>query len=158
MNVTGTAGSQSIIHMRLALGIAVLSVQTFAAGLTGTAQIRAGDILAGEELAKLSSRRWAWQFDRGGGFEVAVRKSAIPIEAPGCRTDYLILAMPVYYPENPKQAPLAERRAVYDALLQMKRTGTGSMTVRFETEGPKLATCNIYFTLPLPRDAAKISP
>jgi hypothetical protein len=80
--------------------------------------------------------------------------------------DYLILVMPVYYPENPAQAPIAERRAVYDALLNIKKAGRGSLTVHFNPlwyaqqgpSGPELTTCNIYFTLPLSKDAAKILP
>jgi len=142
----------------------LLSVGAVAADTIWSTGIRAEDILAGEELAKLSSRRWAWQFDNGK-FEIAVKKSAIPVPAPGCRMEYVILTMPVYYPENPKQAPMDERRAVYDALLRMKKSSRGSMTVRFDAlwyarqgpKGPELTTCNIYFTLPLARDAAKIS-
>ena len=80
--------------------------------------------------------------------------------------EYLILTMPLYYPESPKQAPLSERLAVYDALAKMKRTGKGSMTVRFDAlwyarqagKSWELTTCNIYFTLPLEKDAAKILP
>jgi hypothetical protein len=70
---------------------------------------------------------------------------------------YLILAMPLYYPETPKQASLAERRAVYDALLKMQETKQGSLQVRTEplysfkygASGAELTTCNLYFVLPL---------
>jgi len=80
--------------------------------------------------------------------------------------DYLILTMPHFYIENPAQAPIAERRAVYDALLNIKEANRGSLTVHFDAlwyarqgpSGPELTTCNIYFTLPLSKEAAKISP
>jgi hypothetical protein len=70
---------------------------------------------------------------------------------------YLILTMPLYYPENPKQAPLPQRRAVYDALLTMQQTRKGSLQVQTEASyyvrqrasGAELTTCNLYFVLPL---------
>ena len=66
--------------------------------------------------------------------------------------------------ENPAQAPLAERRVVYDALMSIKKTGKGSLKIHFnalyywhqEPAGPLLTTCNIFFVLPLEKDAAKI--
>ena len=131
-----------------------------------TAVLRADDIVAGEALQTLKTRRrWAWQFENGK-FEVAVRKSAIPLPSSDCRMEYLVLAMPVYYPENPAQAPMAERRAVYDALLRMQKEAKGSLRVVFDAlwytrngpAGPRLTTCNIYFKLPLPGDAAKVLP
>ena len=58
-------------------------------------------------LPKLNTRHhWKWKFE--DGFEVAVRKSAIPIPAPKCRMDYLILTIPSLYPESPQASP-AER-------------------------------------------------
>jgi hypothetical protein len=128
--------------------------------------LRADDIVVGEPLQKLNTRRhWSWNFN-DGVFEVAVRKSAVPIPSPQCRMNYLILTMPLYYPENPAQAPTADRRAVYDALIAIKKTGKGGLTVHFDAlwywrlglSGPELTTCNIYFTLPLLKDAANISP
>jgi hypothetical protein len=140
--------------------------KTFAADWKWTVVLRNDDIIAGQALQKLNTRRhWAWRFDNGT-FEIAVLRSSIPIPSPKCRMDYLILAMPVYYPENPAQAPIAERRAVYDALLNINKAGRGSLTVHFDAlwyaeqgpSGAELTTCNIYFTLPLSKDAAKISP
>lgn len=80
--------------------------------------------------------------------------------------EYLILRMPVYYPENPAQATVQERRAVYDALVRIKEAGKGGLKIRFDAlndsrqgpSGPELTTCNIYFVLPLDKDAAKILP
>lgn len=100
---------------------------------------------------------WQWTFDQNETFEVALRKSAFPAPAPQCRMPYLILAMPNYYPENPKQAPLSDRRTVYDTLLAMQETGKGTLRVKAEASyyvrkgasGLELTTCNIYFALPL---------
>ena len=72
----------------------------------------------------------------------------------------------MYYPENPAQATTADRQAVYDALVSIKKTGTGSLKVRFDAlwysrqgpTGPELTTCNIYFALPLEKDAARVLP
>ena len=131
-----------------------------------TAVLHPGDFVAGEELQKLKTRhRWQWQFG-DGQFEIAVKRSAIPVPSPKCRMDYLILTMPVYYPENPKQAPIEDRRAVYDALLKIQKAGRGSLKIRFDPlwyatkgpVGPELTTCNVYFTLPLEKDAAQILP
>lgn len=130
-----------------------------------TAVLHSNDIVVGQDLEKLSSRHhWAWKFT--GGFEIAVRKSAVPIPAPGCRMDYLILTMPVYYPEDPAQASMPDRQAVYDALVRIKKEGKGSLKIQFDAQsywkqgpaGPELTTCNIYFTLPLEHDAATIAP
>ncbi len=131
-----------------------------------TATVRAQDIVAGQDLQKLGTRhKWAWRFDNGR-FEVAVRKSAIPIPAPQCRMDYLVLTMPEYYPENPAKASAAERRAVYDALVNLKKAGAGAIRIRFNAlwywrqgrSGPELTACNIYFSLPLDKDSAKVLP
>ena len=120
--------------------------------------LHASDIIAGPTLEKLRTRHhWRWRFEQDGTFEIALRKATFPAPAPRCRMPYLILAMPSYYPENPKQSPLPERRAVYDALLTMQGTGTGTLRVRTEgsyyvrqgASGPELTTCNVYFVLPL---------
>jgi len=72
-----------------------------------------------------------WEFN-SGEFEVAVKKTAIPVSAPQCRMDYLILRMPVYYPEGPAQASTEERKAVYDALVGIKKAGKGRLKIRFD--------------------------
>lgn len=136
--------------------------------LTWTFVLRPGDIIAGPSLQKLNSRHhWNWEFDQWGGtFEIAVRKAAFPAASPQCRMDYLILGMPLYYPDNPKQASLPDRRAVYDALMTMQETKKGSLPVHVEAlfytrngpRGPELTTCNIYFVLPLAKDAGKLLP
>ncbi len=72
----------------------------------------------------------------------------------------------MYYPENPAQAPETERRAVYDALVSIRNAGQGAVKIRFDAlwywrqgpSGPELTTCNIYFALPLDKDAARILP
>ncbi len=72
----------------------------------------------------------------------------------------------MYYPENPAQATTADRQAVYDALVKIQRTGAGALKIRFDAlwysrqgpSGPDLTTCNIYFTLPLAKDAAGVLP
>ena len=46
---------------------------------TWTAVLRAEDIVVGQDLQKLSTRRrWQWKFNEG--FEVAVRKTAISFQ------------------------------------------------------------------------------
>lgn len=134
-----------------------------AAPSTWTVTLHSSDIVAGEKLQTLRGRhRWNWKFDeQDGKFEIAVRKTAFPAPATGCRSDYLILAMPLYYPENPKQAPMAERRAVYNSLLAMQAAGKGSFSAHVETlfdTGKGIDGCNIYFVLPLAEDAAKLLP
>jgi len=123
-----------------------------------TITLHPSDIIVGEALAKLHTRHeWQWRFDSDGKFEVALVKSASPVPAPQCRMPYLILGMPLYYPETPKQATLAERRAVYDALLKMQETKQGTLQVQTEplyyfkygASGAELTTCNLYFVLPL---------
>jgi hypothetical protein len=78
--------------------------------------------------------------------------------------DYLILKIPFYYPETPKQATAAERRAIYDALVALQTAGSGSLTVRVEAPAPigqkvagrtELTACNLYFAFPL---SVKASP
>jgi len=123
-----------------------------------TLTLHPSDVVVGEALAKLNTRHeWQWRFDSNGKFEVALVKSASPVPAPQCRMPYLILAMPLYYPETPKQATLPERRAVYDALLKMQETKQGTLQVQTEPlyyfkygpSGAELTTCNLFFVLPL---------
>jgi hypothetical protein len=130
-----------------------------------TVRLHADDIVVGRPLEKLKSRhQWVWQNDVNG-FDIAVRKSAVPVLAPKCRMEYLILTMGIPYSESaPKPAAEIERQALYDALLQLKETGQGSLIVHFwggvreGPSGPELTACNINFVLPLAPDAAKISP
>jgi len=80
-----------------------------------TLVLRPGGYVIGAALRQLRTRRSrVVEFDeRFGAFEIALRKKAVAIPAPHCRMDYLILTIPSYYPENPKQASVSERRAVY---------------------------------------------
>ena len=124
-----------------------------------TITLRPGDVVIGAALAQLHTRRaWAPGFDdKQGGFEIALRKTAISIPAPQCRMDYLVLTIPFYYPENPKQASLAARRAVYDAFVALQARGSGTITMRVEApetiarRGPRgvaLTACNLYSAFP----------
>jgi hypothetical protein len=124
-----------------------------------TITLKPSDFILGPALRQLHTRHaWAAGFDdQSAGFEVALRKTAVSIRAPQCRMDYLILTIPSYYPETPKQASASERRAVYDALLGIQERG-GSMTARVEAPlglarkgaaGMELVACNLYFALPL---------
>jgi hypothetical protein len=146
------------------IGLLTLCLVASAAGpaaaqqQTWTVVLRPSEIIVGEALTKLHTRhQWQWRFDSNGKFEVALAKSASPVPAPECRMPYLILAMPLYYPETPKQAALSERRAVYDELLTMQETQKGSVQVQTEAlyyarqraSGAELTTCNLYFVLPL---------
>lgn len=118
------------------------------------------DFVIGNALSRLHThRRWIAEFDENSGaFEVALRKQAASIPAPQCRMDYLILTIPNYYPENPKQASMRERRAVYDALVALQTKGEGSAKVDVEIsdviaregrKGMELVACNLYLALPL---------
>jgi hypothetical protein len=124
------------------------------------------DFIVGDALKQLHTRHtWASEFDDGSGaFESAVRRKAVAISAPQCRMDYLILKIPSYYPENPKQASVKERRAVYDTLVALQASGSGNVTARLEappgtarmgTSGIELTACNLYFALPLSVQASR---
>jgi hypothetical protein len=126
-----------------------------------TIVLRPADFVIGPALAKLPARHtWGAEFDERGAFEIAVRKKAVAIAAPDCRIDWLILKIPFYYPETPKQASVSERRAVYDAFvaLQTAGSGNGSLTVRVEApeslarkspRGVELTSCSLFFAFPL---------
>jgi len=148
---------RAICFLALCL-LAYVTGSAAAPGPVWTITLHPSDILVGEALAKLQTRhQWQWRFDNDGKFEVALVKSASPVPAPQCRMPYLILAMPLYYPETPKQAPLVERRAVYDALLKLQETKQGSLQAQTEplyyfkygASGAELTTCNLFFVLPL---------
>ena len=74
--------------------------------------------------------------------------------------DHLILTIPFYYPENPKQASVNERRAIHDQLVAPQGSGRGSVSMRVEAplavglarvngRRVELTACNLYFALPL---------
>jgi hypothetical protein len=108
-----------------------------------TITLHPADFVIGAPLAKLrTGRAWAPGFDEDSGtFEIALRKKAVAIPAPRCRTEFLILAIPFYYPENPKQASVSERRAIYDRLCfvsgrrRWQPDGAGRSAVRPRTYG-----------------------
>ena len=121
------------------------------------------DFVIGDALGQLHTRRqWITGFnEQSGVFEVALRRKAIPIPAPQCHMDYLILTIPGYYPDGPRHASepsVRERRAVYDALLALQAKGNGRSIVGVEAPEPlarrgrrgiELLACNLYFALPL---------
>jgi hypothetical protein len=120
------------------------------------------DFVIGDALKRLKSRHtWVAAFDdRLGGFEIAVRKTAVSIPAPQCRRDYLILKIPFYYPENPNQASLAERRKVYDAFVAVQASDRSIVTARVDAplnvalarlaNGRfELVACSLFFAFPL---------
>ena len=125
-----------------------------------TIKLRPADVVVGAALAQLHTRHtWAAAFDlQSGAFEIALRKKAVAIPAPSCNMDYLILKIPFYYPENPKQASVSERRAIYDAFMAFQAAGSGILTARVEAPAPfsrtgargaELAACNLLFAFPL---------
>jgi hypothetical protein len=131
-----------------------------------TISLRPIDFVIGAALGQLRTRRaWVAGFDeRSGGFEIALRKKAVAIPAPRCQMDFLILTIPAYYPENPKQASVSERRAIYDAFVAFQDGGSGRLAARVEAPGSlasigangvALAACNLYFAFPL---SAQVSP
>jgi hypothetical protein len=124
-----------------------------------TITLRPVDFVIGPALAQLHTRRnWAVAVDERGGFDIALRKTAVAIPAPGCKMDFLILQIPFYYPENPKQASASERRAIYDAFVAFQAGGKGVLTARVEApvpfgrpgpRGGELTACNVLFAFPL---------
>lgn len=148
-----------------AIAAAWLLVQSLAALAAATEPawtitLNRSNFIIGPALQQLRTRHaWTVGFnEQGRGFQVAVRKTSVAIPAPRCRMDYLILEIPSYYPENPKQASPDERRTVYDALINIQESGRGSVTARVEAplglarngaSGAELVACNIYFALPL---------
>jgi hypothetical protein len=125
-----------------------------------TIMLRPTDFVIGAPLAQLHTRRiWVAGFDESSGaFEIAIRKTAVAIQAPRCQMDYLILAIPFYYPENPKKASVTERRAIYDAFVAFQAAGSDNLTAQVEApaglartgaKGMELAGCNLYFAFPL---------
>ena len=125
-----------------------------------TIKLRPADFVVGPPLAQLHTRHtWAAAFDgQSGAFEIALRKTAVAIRAPSCNMDYLILKIPFYYPENPKQASVSERRTIYDAFVSLQAAGSGILTARVEApvpfgrtgaRGAELTACNLLFAFPL---------
>ena len=117
------------------------------------------DFVLGSALGRLKTRHhWVKQFDASGNFEVAVKRAAVAIPSPQCRMDYLIVKIPFYYPENPKQASLTERRSVYDSLVALQDNGSGSVSMRVEAPlglarasagRTALTSCSLFVALPL---------
>ncbi len=157
----------------LLAGLLAMSILTGASatasgeeGAAWTISLRPADFVIGAALAQLHTRRaWLAGFDEhSGSFEIALRKKAVTISAPRCQMDYLILTIPSYYPENPKQASVGERRAIYDAFVAFQAGGNGRLAARVEApgslashgaNGAALAACNLYFAFPL---SAQVSP
>jgi hypothetical protein len=157
--------TQAVRNRLSTIAAALLLVQSPAAVAAGaepawTITLNHSNFIVGPALQQLRTRHaWTVGFnEQGRGFQVALRKTSVSIPAPRCRMDYLILEIPSYYPETPKQASPEERRAVYDALIKIQEAGGGSMTARVEAplglardgaSGAELVACNLYFALPL---------
>lgn len=153
--------ARCLLPRRLAsvLALSCLGISPVGAQDAGwTIVLHPKDYVIGADLGRLKTRRqWLDRFDDNGGFEIAVSRRAVAIRSPQCRMDYLILKIPFYYPETPKQASVSERRAVYDGLVALKQTG-GSVSLRVEAPlggarvgagGMELTSCSLFVTLPL---------
>ena len=157
-----------VLHMRRMLaGLVAISILTCAPAAASADEaaawkitLRPTDFVIGAALAQLRTRRtWVAGFDEhSGAFEIALRKKTVTIPAPHCQMNFLILTIPSYYPENPKQASVAERHAIYDAFVAFQAGDSGSLTAgveapaglaRIGANGIELVACNLYFTFPL---------
>jgi hypothetical protein len=118
------------------------------------------DFVIGAALGQTHTRHtWPAGFDeQWGAFEIALRKTAVAIPAPQCRMEFLILKIPFYHHDTPKQATVSERRAIYDSFVAFQAGGSGSLAARVEAplglarrgrSGVELAACNLLFAFPL---------
>jgi hypothetical protein len=73
-----------------------------------------------------------YEFSDNGQFEIFVRKQAFPIPAPKCER-YIIVRMPGTDPSTPDAADkLARKRALFNALEELKNSGAGQQAVAIE--------------------------
>ena len=97
-----------------------------------------------------------YEFSENGQFEIFVRKEAFPVPAPKCER-YIIIRMPGTDPSSANAAPKLERkRALFDALKELKHSGAGAYDVAIELNpyvqvvkrDPlqlELTECNVFF-------------
>jgi hypothetical protein len=148
----------------MAVATAAFAPTGMAADGKWTAVLQHDDFIVGPDLQELKTvHRWRWKFEEGFGSQFG--KSAISISAPKCRMDYPILTMPELYPEPGKpEASMVERHALYEAVAQIQKQGVGARKITFDASwywgkgasGPEPTSCNIWFPLPLTKDAAAI--
>ena len=159
MKAIGTAGRLQCLCLAAVAVTCLIARPAACEDAAWTIELHAKDVVIGPALARLKTRHaWVDRFDERGNFEVAVLKAAVAIPSPQCRMDYLILKIPFYYPENPKQASIGERRSVYDALSALQDGGNGGVSLRVEapedlarTVGRRieLTSCSLFVALPL---------
>jgi hypothetical protein len=97
-----------------------------------------------------------YEFSGNGQFEIFVRKEAFPVPAPKCER-YLIVRMPGTDPSRADAArKLEQKRALFDALKELKNSGTGAhevaielnpyvQVVRSDPLQVELTECNVFF-------------
>jgi hypothetical protein len=156
----------------LALSAALLATCVPAPARTAPAStqitVPAADLLVGNRITAAS---WPGHVirtpDEDGQFEVLVRKTAVPgIDAPACRSPWLLVRMPAvlppvdadYHPKprNPaNQHRLDAARTEYAALAADASAGrpatvhvNGADYATGTGHGLKLSGCNLFFTAP----------
>lgn len=73
-----------------------------------------------------------YELSEDGQFEIFVHKDAFPVSAPTCER-YIIVRMPGTAPSSPDAAhKLARKRALFDALKELKTAGTGQQALAVE--------------------------
>jgi hypothetical protein len=119
------------------------------------------DVVMGADIGRTDrSARLAHPSD-AGQFEVLVRKSATPIRAPDCKSDYLVIRMPASVSIGPNQATRADvmrKRKYYDRLLAAYEKGeplhaevfAGPYGRRNQYGAIVLTQCNLFFIEPSP--------
>jgi hypothetical protein len=119
------------------------------------------DVVMGDDIGRTDwSTRLAHPSDEGQ-FEVLVRKSATPIQAPDCKSDYLVIRMPASVSIGPNpatQAEVARKRQYYNQLLAAYEKGeklhaevfAGPYGKRNRDGALVLTQCNLFFVEPSP--------
>jgi hypothetical protein len=104
--------------------------------------------LTADDLLSVERMDHAQFVANGGQFEVEIKKSAFPIQAPHCEGN-IILRMPWVSAGN----DLSEKYQLYSALSTLVDSAKGSVSVALElnpyiektAEGIQLQYCNVFF-------------
>jgi hypothetical protein len=117
-------------------------------------------VVMGDDIARTEWPMRLARPSKEGQFEVLVRKTATPIEAPGCNSRYLVVRMPAsveFGHDLAIQASIRQKRELFDRMMDAYANGrpmhfdvfAGPYGHRAANGQVILSGCNIFFEEPV---------
>ena len=160
------------ITMRRCRAITLIVAVSVATSSTGNANgpqdptgmsfdLSRADVVMGDDIARTKWPARLARPSKDGQFEVLVRRTATPVQAPGCNSPYLVIRMPASLGPGDAlaiQTAVGQKRQQFDTMMAHYESGqplhfdvfAGPYGHRATNGQIILTACNLFFQEPIP--------